>query len=229
MTKNNKNIKASKKKKNNPIKSKTEYPEDDDQGAEGGSGQKRNSEKNNSEEDEHKIDGLLDMLGAANSIEKDADLDISDNDSMKFHNNQYDALLQAYVEKTKRTFDFKLHYAELFLSSVLEALRVILAMFMICIFACAFGNMDKLSLILPVCVSFLAAYIVIPQIITKYLFNEKEEQYMSEIIKNIQNFDKAVRRDLKLKKHREITQKNVSKDGAASVSEDMESTMGKSL
>ena len=43
--------------------------------------------------------------------------------------------------------------------------------------------------IVPVVISFLTIFIVIPHIITEYLFNLEEEKYMSEIIKNIQLYD----------------------------------------
>lgn len=41
--------------------------------------------------------------------------------------------------------------------------------------------------------SLLGTYILIPKMITGYLFNEKEEKYLSEIIGKIQDYDKDIR------------------------------------
>ena len=35
---------------------------------------------------------------------------------------------------------------------------------------------------------------VIPKMITKYLFNEKEEEHLAEIISKIQEYDRDIRR-----------------------------------
>ena len=45
------------------------------------------------------------------------------------------------------------------------------------------------SVIIPALVSFLTVFIVIPKIITEYLFNAEEEKYMSDIIQHIQDYD----------------------------------------
>lgn len=45
-------------------------------------------------------------------------------------------------------------------------------------------------------ISLVSAIIVIPTKIVEYLFNPQETQQISEIIKNIQNYDKAIRDDL---------------------------------
>ena len=45
-------------------------------------------------------------------------------------------------------------------------------------------------------ISLVSAIIVIPTKIVEYLFNPQETQQISEIIKNIQNYDKATRDDL---------------------------------
>ena len=50
-------------------------------------------------------------------------------------------------------------------------------------------------------VSLVSAIIVIPTKIVEYLFNPKETQQISEIIKNIQKYDKAIREDLSKEKN----------------------------
>lgn len=48
------------------------------------------------------------------------------------------------------------------------------------------------SIVLPALVSFHTVFFVIPKVITEYLLNSEEEKYMSEIIKTIQNYDRAI-------------------------------------
>lgn len=48
---------------------------------------------------------------------------------------------------------------------------------------------NYLSLILPELLTFFTSFMVIPKIITNYLFNKDEEKYMSQIISNTQKFD----------------------------------------
>ena len=47
--------------------------------------------------------------------------------------------------------------------------------------------------------SVISAIIVIPTKIVEYLFNPQETQQINEVIKNIQDYDKAVREDLSRK------------------------------
>lgn len=53
------------------------------------------------------------------------------------------------------------------------------------------GIAERCSIVLPALVSFLTVFFDIPKVITEYLLNSEEEKYMSEIIKNIQNYDKG--------------------------------------
>lgn len=43
--------------------------------------------------------------------------------------------------------------------------------------------------ILPILISFVTSFMIIPNIITNYLFNKEEEKYMTEIVTNTQKFD----------------------------------------
>ena len=75
------------------------------------------------------------------------------------------------------------------------AIFVIIAV-VVCIIA--FRN-EPLATISAV-ISFISAIIVITTKIVEYLFNPKETEQISEIIKNIQTYDKAVRDDLSKEK-----------------------------
>lgn len=56
-------------------------------------------------------------------------------------------------------------------------------------------DIDYIPLLTAV-ISFISAIIIIPSKMTEYLFNPQEVQHINEIIKNIQDYDKAVRDDL---------------------------------
>ena len=45
--------------------------------------------------------------------------------------------------------------------------------------------------------AFVSSFFIIPKIITKYLFNRKEEENMMNIIQNIQKHDLTIRQDIK--------------------------------
>ncbi len=50
--------------------------------------------------------------------------------------------------------------------------------------------LSMISLILPAISSLIVAFIKIPEVIARYLFNIKEDDNMSKIIKDIQNYDR---------------------------------------
>lgn len=52
--------------------------------------------------------------------------------------------------------------------------------------------LSVLTIILPAASSFVVAFLKIPEIIAKYLFNTEEERYMDSIIKNIQDYDREM-------------------------------------
>ncbi|MCM1121950.1 MAG: hypothetical protein NC416_05155 [Eubacterium sp.] len=49
-----------------------------------------------------------------------------------------------------------------------------------------------LTIIIPPLLALITAFIKIPEIIAKYLFNIKEDEYMASIIGNLQNYDKEI-------------------------------------
>lgn len=50
----------------------------------------------------------------------------------------------------------------------------------------------RATIVFPAISSLIVAFIKIPQIIAQYLFNVEEDSYMNSIIKNIQDYDKAM-------------------------------------
>lgn len=58
------------------------------------------------------------------------------------------------------------------------------------------NSIASISAIIAALVSFISSMIIIPTKITEYLFNVNETTQFGDIIKNIQEYDKAVREDL---------------------------------
>lgn len=50
--------------------------------------------------------------------------------------------------------------------------------------------LSVITILFPSFVSMIVAFIKIPEIIAKYLFNIQEDRYMNSVIKNIQDYDK---------------------------------------
>lgn len=52
--------------------------------------------------------------------------------------------------------------------------------------------LSVVTIVVPAISSLIVAFVKIPEIIAEYLFNTKEDENMSVIIKNIQDYDKAM-------------------------------------
>ena len=96
-----------------------------------------------------------------------------------------------YLEETLNENRIKKKYVIYSMIAIFVIIAVV-----VCIIA--FRN-EPLATISAV-ISFISAIIVIPTKIVEYLFNPKETEQISEIIKNIQTYDKAVRDDLSKEK-----------------------------
>ena len=81
----------------------------------------------------------------------------------------------------------------------LIGLLVILLIIVIGFFICLYFLSDNIIALITAFASVISAIIVIPTKIVEYLFNPQETQQIYEVIKNIQDYDKAVREDLSRK------------------------------
>lgn len=111
------------------------------------------------------------------------------------HETAYTKILNAYANNIDKTLENKRLFKKIvfWLAVVLLAgvFILIVGLLGFLIYKKPFdGVAEWCSVVLPAIVSFLTIFFVIPKIITEYLFNAEEEKYMSEIIKNIQNYDK---------------------------------------
>lgn len=122
----------------------------------------------------------------------------SDKASMKLHNVQYDHLLISYVDNVKESFQRKKFYKEFFFWTSVLILILTFVMLVVTVIVSISKEFSKdlVAVLIPISVSFLTVFIVIPHTITKYLFNEQEEDNMSKVIGNIQEYDKEIRRNL---------------------------------
>lgn len=111
------------------------------------------------------------------------------------HEECYTDILKSYSKTLQTTLEKKLCYKKLifWLSFMLLCIFPIIIVVIICLYLWD-GYYDNIagwcSVIIPALISFLIVFIVIPQVITQYLFNADEEKYMSDIIKHIQDYDK---------------------------------------
>lgn len=116
------------------------------------------------------------------------------------HETAYTQILDAYAENIEKTLKKKRCYKSMifWLAFILLAgvFVLLVGLLIVLIWKKPFtGIAEWCSIVLPALVSFLTVFFVIPKVITEYLFNSEEEKYMSEIIKNIQNYDKGDRTD----------------------------------
>lgn len=116
------------------------------------------------------------------------------------HEAAYTDILDAYIDNVKKTVEVKQGYkSKVFWLAIVLLIAVFLLLCGLLIWVGTTEQeidiAERCSLIIPAMVSFLTVFIVIPRVITEYLFNSEEEKYMSEIIKNIQTYDKDQNRD----------------------------------
>ena len=132
-------------------------------------------------------------------IPNDTVLRDSDIDSMKKHNIDFDYLLNTYVDNTRKNLNTKLELKKSFFKVCIKIMMLIsILMAVVTLWALKFGisGVEMISVIIGNIGAFLTTFIVLPQTIADYLFNNEEEKNMVEIIKNIQEHDKDIRNRL---------------------------------
>lgn len=122
------------------------------------------------------------------------------------HSKSYSDLLNIYVRATKRNTIIKDILKILFFVITMGALITIVVVFCITLNSAynLLKNLEDINtisieailsvatIVIPAISSLIVAFIKIPKIIAKYLFNVQEENYMDSIIKNIQNHDQSM-------------------------------------
>ena len=147
---------------------------------------------------------ILQNLATATNVQQikteDALLHRSDASSLSEHNEHYTALLRAYVEEFRENSQNKRKNKEdLFNIAKKLLIFVPLGTFIFLIATLGLFALDKISIfeslpgLFTAIASLLGTYMVVPQMITKYLFNKKEEEHLAKIISKIQKYDRDIR------------------------------------
>lgn len=127
-------------------------------------------------------------------------------DEILKHSKHYSNLLDAYVDSTRENITMKKWFKIFFFIITMGSLVAVVYFFYDTL-QYAFNSFDKYSdsdgittqtilsaitVLIPSISSLIVAFIKIPEIIARYLFNTKEDEYMNLIIKNIQDYDRSM-------------------------------------
>lgn len=122
------------------------------------------------------------------------------------HGKQYTELLKHYIESVRDSNNLKLVLKGLFFSIIILIMIGLTIIFGISVYS-SFEIIKELEYIdesktnsveyiigavtslIPSLATMLVSLIKLPEIIAKYLFNKKEDEHMTQIIANIQNYD----------------------------------------
>lgn len=143
----------------------------------------------NNKLNEFSEDFVLDELESADSIDE-LPHNKKDEKELDERNKIYTQILDNYSKYLEETLNKNKVSKKYLIKLMIIVLVLIIGAFIIISFI---GN--HLAII-SAFISLVSAIIVIPTKIVEYLFNPQETQQISEIIKNIQNYDKAIRDDL---------------------------------
>lgn len=143
----------------------------------------------NNKLNEFSEDFVLDELESADSIDE-LPHNKKDEKELDERNKIYTQILDNYSKYLEETLNKNKVSKKYLINLMIIVLVLIIGAFIIISFI---GN--HLAII-SAFISLVSAIIVIPTKIVEYLFNPQETQQISEIIKNIQNYDKAIRDDL---------------------------------
>jgi len=139
----------------------------------------------NNKLNEFSEDFVLDELESADSIDE-LPHNKKDEKELDERNKIYTQILDNYSKYLEETLNKNKVSKKYLINLMIIVLVLIIGAFIIISFI---GN--HLAII-SAFISLVSAIIVIPTKIVEYLFNPQETQQISEIIKNIQNYDKAI-------------------------------------
>lgn len=149
-------------------------------------------------EEDYSVDELFGIAqGTPAEQVEDPKVALMNNDktSMLNHNTQYDNLLEGYVKNANNMFVIKMVCKVVMFALSLFLLIVVFAIATIIPILSVLGYLgsDNIVSAASLLATFLSTFIVIPKIMSRYLFNENEEVNMAKIIENIQTHDKTIR------------------------------------
>lgn len=135
-------------------------------------------------------------------ISSDDELQNDDRIRMKERNKKYSEVLDAYVSNTKKVLWIKLVFRVIFLLVSMGALVGIFAVFCAVLWWAANGKieagyLETVVTIISSMAAMMTVFIVLPKIMTKYLFDVEEEKNIYNIVKQIQDYDQVIRENLR--------------------------------
>lgn len=152
---------------------------------------------------------FLSMMGEISSTNNKFDDEYINNDkrSMSEHNKCYTTILKAYSETLKDNILEKNKLKKCFFWICSAILVGIALAFVSClcislyyIFAypgISFDIASIVSVMGAMATAFISSFMILPKVITRYLFNKKEEENMMNVINKIQEYDTKIRQNIK--------------------------------
>ena len=141
------------------------------------------TENNSVTLEKEKVLPLKDKLNPNREIQTDDDL--------KNRSKIYSAILDEYRKSIHNTLAAK-HVYKIITYIIVNLIFIAITVSTIILFF-LYSKLDMvrwISIVIPVMISFLTTFIVIPKIITNYLFDKNEEKRMTELLKILVEYDK---------------------------------------
>lgn len=127
----------------------------------------------------------------------------SDTSSLSEHNKQYTKLLKAYINYYKHNFKNKRDSQKILFKiakGLLLGVPICTFLFLfLTLFFLAFGKigvLESLPGLITALVSLIGTFMIVPQMITEYLFDKEEEKHLADIISKIQEYDRDIRESM---------------------------------
>ena len=137
------------------------------------------------------------------TVNSDEQLKNDDRYRMRERNRKYSEILEAYTKNAKRVLLIKVIFRIAFLLVAIGALIGTFVMFCVTIWCILTKKVEAAYIetivsILSAMVSLITVFIVLPKIMTKYLFDIEEEKNMYNVVKQIQDYDQVIRNFLQI-------------------------------
>lgn len=133
-------------------------------------------------------------------ISTEESLNDSDENLLKKHNQSFVNLLNNYVVSSDKSQKHKRGMKIAFFVITMVIVIMLILSFVATIFAGLYmrsvKNISILELLAPLITSFasvITSIIILPKIIAEYLFDKSEDDRLSQIVSNMQNYDKELR------------------------------------
>lgn len=147
--------------------------------------------------------------GDIKEVKADSDLELlnilnkSDIHSITSHNTIYEDLLRVYLDSVEDNLVQKREMKDDFFKLSCRIMSTVTILMILSTFlpfiSILFGECLSVAACVPLIsslASFFAVFIIIPKIIAKHLFNDNDENIMTNIVKDIQKYDKYIRNAL---------------------------------